>query len=115
MINYHEDLVDTLNDILPTYYELNLTSGTVTPCISYMQRNDYVVANGDTLGYSKIQYQIKVWGNKLEELQRYSQEIDTALRAKGFTRISAGELWDRNSTMKQKILVYEALAKENFE
>lgn len=114
MIDYSKELVDTLNDILPTYYELTLTSGLATPCISYMQRNDYVVANGDTLGYSKIQYQIKVWSNSLADLQEYSQEIDEALRLKGFTRVSAGELWDRNSAMKQKILVYEALAKEIF-
>ena len=114
MIDYHEELVDTLNDILPTYYELNLTSGIATPCISYMQRNDYVVANGDTLGYSKVQYQIKVWGNKLSDLQGYSQEIDEALRAKGFTRISTGELWDRDSAMKQKILVSQVFPLLNF-
>ena len=115
MINYHETLVNTLENILPTYYELTLTADTETPCISYMQRNDYTVVNGDTLGYSKIQYQVKVWSNSLQDLQEYSQEIDNTLRTKGFTRVSAGELWDRNSAMKQKILVYEALAKENFE
>ncbi len=54
MINYHTELVDTLNNILPTYYELTLTTGTQTPCISYMERNNYVVANGNTLGYSKV-------------------------------------------------------------
>ena len=115
MINYHTELVDTLNNILPTYYELTLTTGTQTPCISYMERNNYVVANGNTLGYSKVQYQIKVWSNTVEDLQEYSTQIDNALRAKGFTRISVGELYDINSTMKQKIMVYEALAKENFE
>jgi len=37
------------------------------------------------------------------------------MRKLGFNRISAGELWDRGSAMKQKILVYEALANEQFE
>lgn len=115
MKDYHKELVNTLSSILPTYHELTLTAGLTTPCISYSLRNDYVVANGNTLGYAKIQYQVKVWGNDLEDLQEYSQEIDEALRLKGFTRISTGELWDRNSTMKQKIMVYEALTLENFE
>lgn len=114
MKDYHTELVNTLNQILPTYYELTLTSGIATPCISYMCRNDYVVASGDTLGYNRIQFQVKVWGERLEDLQEYSQQIDEALRLKGYTRISAGELWDRNSAMKQKILVYEALAKEYY-
>ena len=36
MINYHRELVKALNTILPTHYEMTLTSKTKTPCISYM-------------------------------------------------------------------------------
>ena len=114
MINYHETMIETLSSILPVYYELNLTSGTDTPCISYQERNNAAEINGDTLGYSRISYTIKVWGNDLEELQRYSLEIDNSLRALGWKRISSNELFDMNSAMKQKILTYEALALEAF-
>jgi hypothetical protein len=56
MIDYHNELVKALNTVLPAHYEMILTSDIKTPCISYMEVNNYVVANGDTLGYSGISY-----------------------------------------------------------
>lgn len=114
MINYHTQMVSALQAILPTYYELALTSGTKTPCISYQERNNYSTNTGDTLGYSILNYTIKVWGHDIGQLQKYAQEIDNALRPLGFKRTSAQELYDYQSTMIQKILTYEALASENF-
>lgn len=114
MIDYHANIVSALNTILPVYYEMNLTSNISVPCISYMERNNYSDAVGDTIGYSRISYQIKVWGHSIAVLQSYALQIDNVLRPLGFKRISSGELYDMNSTMKQKILVYEALAKEEF-
>ena len=114
MINYHSNLVAALQNILPTHYEMILHSGLPTPCISYMETNNYVETDGDTLGYSRITYQVKVWGNNIAELQKYSLDIDEVLRPIGFKRISSGELYDHNSTMIQKILTYEAKAIETF-
>lgn len=114
MINYHADLVKALNSVLPTHYEMTLTSKTATPCISYMELNNYVATNGDTLGYSRLTYQVKVWGNSIEDLQKYALQIDEVLRPLGWKRISSGELYDQRSTMIQKIMTYEALASENF-
>lgn len=114
MVNYHEALVTSLKSILPTHYEMTLHSGLATPCISYMEKNNYVQSNGDTLGYSVVTYQIKVWSNKLSELQQYALEIDNALRPLGWKRTSSGELYDNESAMIQKIMTYEALFKEDF-
>lgn len=114
MIDYNSQLVNALKTILPTYYELTLTKGAKTPCISYQERNNYADAEGDTLGYSYISYTIKVWGHDIEDLTGYALKIDAALRPLGFKRLSSSELHDRNSTMIQKILTYEALASENF-
>lgn len=114
MINYHKELVAALSAVLPTHYEMILHSGLTTPCISYMELNNAVSVNGDTLGYSRITYQVKVWGNNIGVLQNYAIEIDKVLRPLGFTRISSGELYDNNSSMIQKILTYEALALEDF-
>lgn len=114
MINYHTAMVEALNTILPTHYEMVLHSGLNTPCISYMELNNQMIDTGDTLGYSRITYQIKVWGNNIADLQRYALEVDAALRPLGFKRISSGELYDTNSTMIQKILTYEALAIEDY-
>jgi hypothetical protein len=115
MINYHERVVSALSAVLPTHYEMTLHSGLATPCYSYMETNNYVVEeNGDTLGYSRITYQVKTWGNDIATVQRYAVEADNVLRPLGFKRISSGELYDRNSTMIQKITTYECLALEQF-
>lgn len=114
MINYHKELVNALKTVLPTYYEMVLHSGIKTPCISYMEANNYSIDTGDTLGYSRVNYQVKVWGNDIAKIQDYVLQIDKVLRPLGFKRISSGELYDKNSTMIQKILNYECLALENY-
>ena len=114
MINYHTNLVSALNNILPTHYEMALTSKTNTPCISYMELNNYVAEYGSNITYSRITYQVKIWSNDIAEIQDYSLQVDEALRSLGFKRISSGELYDNQSTMIQKILTYEALAKEQY-
>lgn len=116
MIDYHKEIVSALNKVLPTHYEMALTSNTKTPCISYMELNNYNATDviGATVGYSYITFQVKVWSDKLSDLQHFSLEIDEALRALGFKRISSGELYDNNSSMMQKILTYEAIASEKF-
>ena len=114
MIDYHSNLVSALNTILPTHYEMVLHRGLVTPCISYMEMNNYTDSSGDTLSYSRVTYQVKVWGNDIEEIQHYALLIDSVLRPLGFKRISSGEMYDSNSTMIQKIMTYEALAYETY-
>lgn len=114
MIDYSPTLVATLSKILPVHYEMTLVRGTETPCISYMETNNAVTDLGDTLGYSRLAYQIKVWGTDIAELNKYALQIDDALRPLGWTRANSGELYDRNSTMIQKILQYEARAYETF-
>lgn len=114
MVDYHKNLVTALKTILPTHYEMTLHSGIKTPCISYMELNNAAAETGDTIGYSRITYQIKVWGNDIAVLQKNAVAIDNVLRPLGFKRISSGELYDRNSTMIQKIMTYECLALENY-
>jgi hypothetical protein len=116
MIDYHKNLVSALKTVLPTYYEMTLTSKTATPCISYMETNNYSLTEpiNSTIGYSRIAYQIKVWGNDIGALYEYALQIDEVLRPLGFKRISVGDLYDRNSTMIQKILTYECLALEEY-
>lgn len=114
MINYHDPLVESLGTVLPTYHEMRLTSKTEIPCISYMELGNNVHVNGDTLGYSRLNYQIKVWANRVEDLQTYALKIDEVLRPLGWTRVSSNEMYDTQSIMMQKILNYEAMALENF-
>ena len=115
MIDFHREIVAALESTgLPVHYEMVLHSGLSTPCISYMELNNYVTLKTDKTDYSIISYQVKVWGNNIGELQKYALMIDSALRPLGFKRISTGELYDINSTMIQKITTYEATAKETY-
>jgi hypothetical protein len=79
-----------------------------------MELNNAEENKGDTLGYSRLSFQVKVWDNDIATIQKYAVEVDKALRPLGFTRTASGELYDQNSTMIQKIMTYEALVKEEF-
>jgi hypothetical protein len=114
MVDYHSQLVKSLKTILPTHYEMTLHSGLKTPCISYMETNNYSAESGETVGYSRITYQVKVWANDIATIQKYAPKIDDVLRPLGFKRIASGELYDKQSTMIQKIMTFEALAKANY-
>lgn len=114
MIDYNKEVVSACETVLPTHYELALTSKTKTPCISYQERNNYVSSTGNTRGYSVISFTIKVWANNIADIMKYSVEVDKALRAIGFKRTSSNELYDINSTMIQKIMTFEALALEEY-
>ena len=117
MINYHKELLSALETILPgkVHYEMILHSGLKTPCISYMELNNYSSETGDTLGYSRITYQIKVWSNDIGEIQKYALKIDEVSRPLGFKRIASGELYDNQSSMIQKVMTFEALGLESYE
>lgn len=114
MIDYSPTLVEALKTILPTYYELKLSSGIKTPCISYQERSNAAQEQGETIGYSRISYTIKVWGNDLEQLNNYAKQIDNVLRPLGWKRTGAQELHSLQSANIQKILTYEALFHEQF-
>ena len=114
MIDYNKEVVSALKTVLPTYYELALTKNTATPCISYQERDNADTDSGDTLGYSRISFTVKVWGNDIAVIQANVLKVDKVMRKLGFKRIAANELYDNNSTMIQKILTYEALGLENF-
>lgn len=114
MIDYSATLVKALKTVLPTYYELAVSSGTKTPCITYQERNNAAQESGDTLGYSRITYTVKVWGNDLELLNNYAKQIDSVLRPMGWKRTSTNELFSYQSSMIQKIMTYEALAIEDY-
>lgn len=114
MIDFHTLFYNALNSILPTHYEMVLKSGTPIPCISYMEIGNAAEEIGDTVGYSRPRFQVKVWSNNIAEIQKYALMIDDVLRPMGWKRISSNEMYDNNSSMIQKIMVYEKLARESF-
>lgn len=112
MIDYKQELVALLDNILPTYYELFVDSSTKTPCITYIELDNSAEEEGDTIGYSHITYQVKIWGYDIQELSQYANEVDVVMKNAGFKRLAKNELW--YNEMGQLILKYRALALENF-
>ena len=114
MVDFHPSLVSALKTVVPTYYEMALTSNASVPCISFMESNNYDSDKGSNREYSVITYQIKIWANDIATIQHYAREVDTVLRPLGFKRIASGELHDNESSMIQKIMSYECLSLENY-
>ena len=114
MIDYSKEIVASLSNVLPTYYEMTLQKGTKVPCISYQERSNVQQESGDTLGYSRLSYTIKVWSKSAKEIQEYALEVDAVMRELRFKRVSCNELYDNQSPMIQQIMTYEALAKEEY-
>lgn len=113
MIDYHKQIVNALKTIeLPVHYEMTLHSGLATPCISYMELSNIATNQGDTVAYSRLQYQIKVWSTDISEIQNYAIQIDNVMWSEHFRRVGCNEMYDNNSAMIQKIMTYEAIGYE---
>jgi hypothetical protein len=112
MLTSKKQVVAALSKILPCYYELFCDSKTQMPCITYIENNNYSEQTGDTLGYSSIEYTIKVWATEITDIELYSAQADKAMREMGFKRISANELTVENQI--ERVLTYSALGLEQF-
>ena len=111
MINYKCDLVNELDKILPTYYEMFVDSSIKSPCITYIEMDNSAEQEGDTIAYSSLSYRIKIWADSLSELTQYAEQLDSVMRSLGFKRTSKNELW--YNSKGQFIFNYRALALEN--
>lgn len=92
-------------------YELDVQSPTL-PLISYKCIDDSVNKYGNTLGYSDVIYQVKVWTTKVSELAKLTQAIDKELRNIGLHRTYFSEL--KESEVIIGVLQYSGLIKEQF-
>ena len=112
MIDYKTTLIRELDTILPTYYELFVDSETPIPCITIMESNNSAEDEGDTIRFSRISYNIKIWADDLEIISQKGQELDNKMFEMGWERLSYNELWF-DSSKCSAIFRYEILANEN--
>ena len=95
MININIPIVEKLNTVLPTHYELYLDSHISVPCITYQIITNTEVEKGNINGYSNISVRIKLWAVTVEDLCGYSVQVDNAIAELGpFNRASVAELTD---------------------
>lgn len=112
MIDYKPTLVTQLETLgIPVYYELFVDSDTATPCITYMEQNNYTLTEANNnIRYSYCNFRIKLWGDDLEVLSGYRTQVDTLMFTLGFKRNNYNELWYNNQLCM--ILDYQGLSKE---
>ena len=109
MVDLKPQVVEVLEALgLPVYYELFADASTPTPCITYMELNNADYLTGDTIEYSNLAFQIKVWSKSVSVMSQKSIEIDNALKQLGFRRTFAAELFAGD--MGQRIMRFEAIA-----
>lgn len=109
MVNYHSEfrqlLMEAANGV-EVYYEA-FAEKEATPCISYMEASNISSAIGDTLKYSEVVFQVKVWTETLKELIEITENIDIKLEKNGFKRTSCFETTDDGLLVK--IMKYSAI------
>lgn len=112
MIVYHPTLVTELSKVgLPVYYD-NFITARETPCITYYEITNFDTVVGETLGYSEIAFQIKVWAESVAEMNKYAAEVDKIMRPLGFKRGYSTEMYEES--IGAKILRYTARAVEKY-
>lgn len=111
MLNYKSELVEALNTILPTHYEMFVETGIKTPCITYIELSNVAEQEGDTLRYSRLGFRIQICGTINDDLFQYIEPLDQLMFSLGFKRKSYNEIID--NPIVQLVFTYEALALEN--
>lgn len=115
MIDTNKIIVSKLNEIgLKVYLEDFLDSQSDIPCISYREYNNIADKEGDQIGYSSITYHVKVWAKNMQDLTKYSCEVDAKMRELGFKRITmVPDLWLEG--IGQRDMKFSNLALEEFQ
>ena len=105
MIDIRSKIVETLSEILPTYYELYLQSEVELPCVTYTELSDVAREEGDTLRYSDHLIQVKLNAKDLTDIVTYTPLIDAALWELGGKRSSSQEFTLNANIVK--VITYE--------
>ena len=110
MVDYKTQITSLLNTILPTYYEYFLGDDITLPCITYIESDNAVRVDGDTMRYSYLTFTIKLYAYTVADIATYGPEIDEALKSAGFERLSSNEM--KVNSQIVKIMNYRATALE---
>lgn len=108
MIDYKPTVVTALKTIgLPVYYEMFVDSSTPIPCITYIETSNTDSLVGDTLEYSNLVIQVKVWAEDVKTLETNAILIDSKMKELGFRREFGTQLFVKQ--LGQYVLRYRAI------
>ena len=101
MIDVKQQLVATLKAATgyEVFYEF-FTQPVTLPCITYREIDNIDTLTGDTMEYSEIRHEIRIYTTTPSDMAVKSAAIDAALKAIGYRRIYAYEDNDANRLVK---------------
>ena len=108
MISYSKELRTALLTVLPTHYELFANEKIKLPCLTYKTYDNSDAQVGDTIEYANIAYMVKVWSDRVADLEQYSVEVHEGMKALGFKRTNTNEIYVNG--VGQRIMIYEAIS-----
>lgn len=107
MLDYNKSLVTALQSVHSNVVlDLFRDSKTTLPCISYLERDNYAKADGDTVRHSYVSYTINVWTKTMSDLETYSQGVDNKMKELGFKRTYSTILFD--GTVLHRVMYFTA-------
>jgi len=107
VIDIKQSLVTAIKSAtdLNVYYEV-FKKEVDLPAITYKEIENCDLVVGDTIEYSTLRFEIKIWSYSMDEIILTSKAIDIALKAIGFSRYSSFET--NYQTQIIKVLRYVA-------
>ena len=108
MISYSKELVLALGSVLPIEHESFVDGKIVLPCLTYKMYDNRDTLIGDTLEYADITYMVKVWSDRVQDLEEYSLEVHQVMREHGFRRLNTNDI--HANGVGQRIMIYEAIS-----
>jgi hypothetical protein len=112
VVNGKQDLIERLSTIAPVEYELFVSTDTPIPCITYYENGNDDNLVGDTLAYSNVRYNVKIWSHSVKELTELSAKVADQMRLLGYRRLSSFETKSTNLLCCNQI--YRGLGCEYF-
>ena len=108
MIDIKQDLVALLKTATSwdVYYSSFYKPGTL-PAITYIELDNADLYNGDTVDYSTLRYEIKVYAGTMADMVSKSAAIDAAMKVEGWSRYMSMETSDEYGFIK--VLRYVAI------
>lgn len=70
--------------------ELNTDSKTSLPCITYLPLNESELAQGDTINYESVAYQVKVWSRDMSDIATIKYDLKKIFKNNGWHLASVG-------------------------
>lgn len=115
MLNLQKKIKQALDTVLTTYLEQFKSSNASLPCVTMLEISNLIDGQhqGDTLAWSRIYYELKLYAADYADIDLYSPKIDKCMRELGFVRRASKDIIVNGQICKD--FTYELLTEEYFD